>query len=559
MKSEKVKSLTKGLFVSLLVMTAVSCTNTIVSSDSGGSNSSGSAAAKPEITEQPQDLTYEVGAVGKYLKVTAKSTDGGTLSYQWHKAGAIIHNATSDTYVLNLNVPGEYKFFVRVTNKSGDSTNYVDSNEITVTVKNVVELIDAAKPVFKTQPIGGECALGAEKTLTVEAEVSDEGSVSYQWYRDESPLLSATGSSYKVDTSSIGQHSYKVEATNTNSSATGNKTAKTFSNTVNIRVVDTSKTNAKEPSITTQPTGKSYNKGESATPLSVTATSTDSGTLTYQWYKDAAELSGATNRTYTPKTDTAGEFTYYVKVTNTITDNGDGGTKSATVVSKNAVISVKELVNAETPKIHKQPEGATYKKGDTAAVLSVSATVSDGGKLSYKWYKDGTEISGADKAEYKPATDTIGTFKYTVKILNNLESATGNKNAEITSSEAVITVNDPDKTNAAVPVISAISPDAVYSKGESATPLSVTATVSDSGVLSYQWYKDGAELSGEKNQTYTPKTDNVGTSKYKVKITNTLASATGNKTAEIFSGEITIIVKDTDGTGGISGDFNPQP
>lgn len=60
MKSEKVKSLTKGLFVSLLVMTAVSCTNTIVSSDSGGSNSSGSAAAKPEITEQPQDLTYAV-------------------------------------------------------------------------------------------------------------------------------------------------------------------------------------------------------------------------------------------------------------------------------------------------------------------------------------------------------------------------------------------------------------------------------------------------------------------------------------------------------------------
>ena len=559
MKSEKVKSLTKGLFVSLLVMTAVSCTNTIVSSDSGGSNSSGSAAAKPEITEQPQDLTYEVGAVGKYLKVTAKSTDGGTLSYQWHKAGAIIHNATSDTYVLNLNVPGEYKFFVRVTNKLGDSTNYVDSNEITVTVKNVVELIDAAKPVFKTQPIGGECALGAEKTLTVEAEVSDEGSISYQWYRDESPIHSATGSSYKVDTSLIGQHSYKVEATNTNSSATGNKTAKTFSNTVNIRVVDTSKTNAKEPSITTQPAGKSYNKGESATPLSVTATVSDGGTLTYQWYKDGEELSGATNLTYTPKTDTAGEFTYYVKVTNTITDNGDGGTKSATVVSENAVISVKELVNAAKPVITENLQGNTYKKGDTAEPLKVIASVPDGGTLSYQWYKDGTEIPGADKAEYKPATDTVGTFKYKVKITNTLASATGNQIAETESLEVAVTVNDPEKTNAAVPVISAISPDAVYSKGESATPLSVTATVSDSGTLSYQWYKDGAELSGEKNQTYTPKTDNVGTSKYKVKITNTLASATGNKTAEIFSGEITIIVKDTDGTGGISGDFNPQP
>ena len=125
--------------------------------------------------------------------------------------------------------------------------------------------------------------------------------------------------------------------------------------------------------------------------------------------------------------------------------------------------------------------------------------------------------------------------------------------------EVAVTVNDPEKTNAAVPVISAISPDAVYSKGESATPLSVTATVSDDGVLSYQWYKDGAELSGEKNQTYTPKTDNVGTSKYKVKITNTLASATGNQKAEKFSEEIIVVVKTTEGTGGISGDFNPQP
>ena len=554
------KSFTKALFVSLLVTLAVSCTNNLVSSDSGGGGSSGSSAAKPEITEQPKALTYMLDESGKTIEVTAKSPDGGELSYQWYKDGSTIPNANNARYALNLTEVGTYKFFVRITNKLGSSTNFVDSDEVTITVKEPAPLVDAAKPVFKTQPIGGECALGAEKTLTVEAEVSDEGSISYQWYRDESLLHSATGSSYKVDTSSIGQHSYKVEATNTNSSATGNKTAKTFSNTVNIRVVDTSKTNAKEPSITTQPTGKSYNKGESATPLSVTAISTGVGTLTYQWYKDGAELSGATNQTYTPKTDTAGEFTYYVKVTNTITDNGDGGLKSASANSENAVITVKELVNAQTPKIHKQPIGATYKKGDTAAVLSVSATVSDGGKLSYKWYKGGTEISGADKAEYKPATDTIGTFKYTVKILNNLESATGNKNAEITSSEAVITVNDPDKTNAAVPEEINVSGKNVYDKGDKAAePLTVTAKSTDSGVLSYQWYLNGNELTDETQNTYIPKTDTEGVFKYKVKVINTLDSATGNKKAEKFSDEFIVVVKSTEGTGGISGDFNPQP
>lgn len=554
------KSFTRGLFMSLLVTLAVSCTNTIVSSDSGGGGSSGSSAAKPEITKQPKSLTYMLGETGKILEVEAKSRDGGELSYQWYKEGsAIIYSANDAKYVLKLAEAGTYKFFVRITNKLGSSTNFVDSDEVTITVKEPAPLVDAAKPVFKTQPIGGECALGAEKTLTVEAEVSDGGSVSYQWYCDESPLHSATGSSYKVDTSSIGQHYYKVEATNTNSSATGNKTAKTFSNTVNISVVDTSKTNAKEPSITTQPAGKSYNKGESATPLSVTATSPDSGTLTYQWYKDGAELSGATNQTYTPQTDTAGEFTYYVKVTNTIPDSPLVGTKSATVVSENAVIIVKELVNAAKPVITENLKGNTYKKGETAEPLKVIASVPDGGTLSYQWYKDGAELSGEKNQTYTPKTDNVGTSKYKVKITNTLASATGNQIAETESLEVAVTVNDPEKTNAAVPVISAISPDAVYSKGESATPLSVTATVSDSGTLSYQWYKDGAELSGATQNTYTPKTDTEGEFKYKVKVTNTLASATGNQKAEKFSEEIIVVVKTTEGTGGISGDFNPQP
>lgn len=555
------KSFTKALFVSLLVTLAVSCTNTIVSSDSGGGGSSGSSAAKPEITKQPKSLTYMLGETGKILEVEAKSPDGGELSYQWYnKDGGVIRNENNSQYVLKISKAGTYKFFVRITNKLGSSTNFVDSDEVTITVNEPAPLVDAQTPVFKTQPVSGEHNLNAVVTLTVKAEVSDGGAVTYQWYRNDSPISGATGENYKADTSAPGETSYKVEATNKNDSATGKKKASAFSNVATIRIVDLSKTNAKVPSISAHPASKTYNKGDAPDALTVTASSTDSGTLTYQWYVNGNVISGGTNYNYTPKTDEAGEFTYYVKVTNTITDNGDGGLKSASATSENAVITVKELVNAQTPKIHKQPIGATYKKGDTAAVLSVSATVSDGGKLSYKWYKDGTEISGADKAEYKPATDTIGTFKYTVKILNNLESATGNKNAEITSSEAVITVNDPDKTNAAVPEEINVSGKNVYDKGDKAAePLTVTAKSTDGGKLSYQWYLNDAEITGETQNTYIPKTDTEGQFKYKVKVTNTLASATGNKKAEKFSDEIIVVVRPTEGAGDISGDFNPQP
>ncbi|MGP1530765.1 MAG: hypothetical protein ACTTI5_01060 [Treponema sp.] len=554
------KSFTKALFVSLLVTLAVSCTNNLVSSDSGGGGSSGSSAAKPEITEQPKGLTYRLDESGKTIEVTAKSPDGGELSYQWYKDGSTIPNANNARYALNLTEVGTYKFFVRITNKLGSSTNFVDSDEVTITVKEPAPLVDAQTPVFKTQPVSGEHNLNADVSLTVKAEVSDEGAVTYQWYRNDSPISGATGENYKADTSAPGETSYKVEAVNKNDSATGKKKASAFSNVATIRIVDLSKTNAKVPSISAHPASKTYNKGNAPDALTVTASSTDSGTLTYQWYVNGNVISGGTNYNYTPKTDEAGEFTYYVKVTNTITDNGDGGLKSASATSENAVITVKELVNAQTPKIHKQPIGATYKKGDTAAVLSVSATVSDGGKLSYKWYKDGTEISGADKAEYKPATDTIGTFKYTVKILNNLEFATGNKNAEITSSEAVITVNDPDKTNAAVPEEINVSGKNVYDKGDKAAePLTVTAKSTDGGTLSYQWYLNGEAITGATQNTYTPKTDTEGEFKYKVKVINTLASATGNTKAEKFSDEIIVVVRPTEGTGDISGDFNPQP
>ena len=42
--------------------------------------------------------------------------------------------------------------------------------------------------------------------------------------------------------------------------------------------------------------------------------------------------------------------------------------------------------NAATPNIDAHPLSAAYLYGDTAAALTVSASKSDGGTLSYQWY-----------------------------------------------------------------------------------------------------------------------------------------------------------------------------
>lgn len=83
------------------------------------------------------------------------------------------------------------------------------------------------------------------------------------------------------------------------------------------------------PVITTQPTGASYDAGETVTPLSVAATG--SGTLSYQWRKDGVDISGANASSYTPTSS----GTYTCVVTNT-----EAGHSPVSVVSDEAVIVI---------------------------------------------------------------------------------------------------------------------------------------------------------------------------------------------------------------------------
>jgi hypothetical protein len=83
--------------------------------------------------------------------------------------------------------------------------------------------------------------------------------------------------------------------------------------------------------------------------MSVTATSPDGGALSYQWYSNetasntgGTPIGGATNPSYAAPIDVIGVFYYYVVVTNTITDNGDGGTKTASLSSNVATVKVNE-------------------------------------------------------------------------------------------------------------------------------------------------------------------------------------------------------------------------
>ena len=76
------------------------------------------------------------------------------------------------------------------------------------------------------------------------------------------------------------------------------------------------------PLITAHPAGGDYWQGETIAPLQVSASG--SGALSYQWYTAAdaeaangSPIAGAVNHSYTPPETAAGDYYYYVKVTNT--------------------------------------------------------------------------------------------------------------------------------------------------------------------------------------------------------------------------------------------------
>jgi len=97
---------------------------------------------------------------------------------------------------------------------------------------------------------------------------------------------------------------------------------------------------AAEPVISVHPQSGFHNTNAT---LTVTANSTDGGALSYQWYKNISNsnsggtaISGATNSSYTLTLS----GNYYVVVTNTIANNGDGGTKTAQTPSNVAAVNV---------------------------------------------------------------------------------------------------------------------------------------------------------------------------------------------------------------------------
>jgi hypothetical protein len=249
------------------------------------------------------------------------------------------------------------------------------------------------------------------------------------------------------------------------------------------------------PSITVQPKAQTVTAGQNVT-FSVTATGMPP--LLYQWYKNGVPILGATLSSYTlTNVQATGAGTYTVMVS-------DGTLPNAT--SSGAVLTVNV-----PPSITVQPKSDTVTAGQSDT-FSVTATGT--APLSYQWYKNGAPISGAKSSSYilpKVQASDSGTYTVTVSNVTLLNA---------TSSQAVLKVNVP-------PSITVQPKSDTVTAGQSDT-FNVTAT--GTAPLSYQWYKNGAPISGAKSSSYIlPKVQASDSGTYTVTVSNvTLLNATSN-------------------------------
>lgn len=221
-----------------------------------------------------------------------------------------------------------------------------------------------------------------------------------------------------------------------------------------------------------------------------------SGGLSYQWYKDSQPISNAISPSYRATQD----GTYYVVVTSTL----NGVTRSTT--SNSATFAMNSIT------ILTQPTGTIIGDGQTAT-FTVAATAT--GSLSYQWKVNSADVAGATLDSF--TSTTYGTHQVVVtSTLNGMTTS-------VTSSSAWLDVNT-------VSITSETTNDYVTT-GTTST-LGVTVSSHGSATVTYQWFRNNVEISGQNSIGI----DVTQGGTYKIKVT----SQRGGTTAVVYSSDMVV-------------------
>ncbi|MBX8642618.1 MAG: PKD domain-containing protein [Thermoplasmata archaeon] len=517
------------------------------------SDPSVSASTSLNPADASQQITFSSSVSG--------GSGGG--SYTWYSGSTSDQIGTGSSYSTSLSA-GTYSIFVVYVDNSGYS---VTSNTITETVNS-----DPSVSISSSQ---NPTDVGKSITLTASPS-GGSGSYSYQWYANSNAISGATSSTYSPgDYSSSGTYSYYVSLTdgagytvNSNTidetvnsdptvsasastttadvgysitfsaSPSGGTSPYTYSWTIGGTQVSTSQdfsysfSSAGSYTVTvtvTDSLGETYSASVSVTinnnpsvsvsssqnptdvSNSVTFTASESGgtgTISYAWTVNGASEGSGSTLSYS--FSSSGSYTIEVTVT-----DGDGHTASASLTETVYSDPSVSIASSQNP-------------ADVGNSVTFTASPSGGsGSYSYQWYLNSNAVSGATASTYSTSFSSSGTDSIYVTIKDGVGNSA-------TSSTLDETVNaDPS-----VSISSSQNPTDVGN--------SVTFTASGSGgsgSYTYQWYLNGAAVSGATSSTYTTSFGSSGTDAIYVILTDGIGNtATSSTLTETVNADPTVSI-----------------
>jgi RHS repeat-associated protein len=254
------------------------------------------------------------------------------------------------------------------------------------------------------------------------------------------------------------------------------------------------------PTITAQPQNVTTNAGTTAQ-FSVSNTAWPAPT--YQWRKNGTNIAGATSATLTlTNVQTSDAATYSVVITNSL----------GSATSNNASLTVNTL-----PSFTTQPTNQAVNAGSTATFTASATGIP---APTYQWKKNGNTIAGATSATLTLSNvQPSDAATYTVVATNSVGSTTSNG--------ATLTVYT-------APVITAQPQNQTVALGGTA---SFTVTATGNPAPTYQWRKNGTNISGATSATLTiSNAQTTDAATYSVVATNLVSSTTsGNATLTVVT------------------------
>jgi len=536
------------------VASSDAATYKVVVSNSCGYNVTSNAAvlvvkSAPTVQTLASSNTLCVGA-SQTLQVSAVTNNGGTITYQWKKAGVNIPNATTASLALtNLQTSDAATYTVDVTNSCGTTTspNFV----ITMT----------QAPIISLDPVSQSLCAGATATFT--ANVT--GSTSVKWQKNGIDVGNTTTTLSIPSVAAANAGSYTFLATN----SCGTTTSAAATLAVNNK-----------PTINSLTTTSPVCAGATATITSGVNPNGDNN-LTYSWSLNGSAINGNASTLTIPNFQNANAGTYALIVTNSCGSSTGSSTTTLQLQPTPAVANITDQTVCQGGTLNVVPtytnvsgSTVTYQwyfegnvlNGQTAAQLNISnipttqagryfVTVNNGcapissaafnvsvvnlpsiqtqptaqqqscvgsnfmlsvtanNANSYQWYKNGVAIANETASTYTKSITALDAGTYKVVISN----ACG---YTLTSNNAILTVNTS-------PTITSSPANTTVCLGQPISA-SVSATANGGGNLRYTWTTGGADISGATSSTFAIAKASANDAKtYTVAVTNDCGTTNG--------------------------------